>query len=103
MSHGHYDLAFGQNLHTAGILGTPRTQRSQAEVISPSIANYDRKTKSDTYRAMVVREMWLIDNEKKEVEVRSFETDKTTIYSFGDTLQSEVLPKIEPQVSALFT
>jgi Uma2 family endonuclease len=73
------------------------------EVISPSNANYDRKTKSDTYRAMGVREMWLIDNEKKEVEVRSFETDKTTIYSVGDTLQSELLPEIEIPVSALFT
>src|SRR5437868_5698559 len=39
------------------------------EIISPSNANYDRKTKSDTYRAMGIREMWLVDNETKEVEV----------------------------------
>src|SRR5690242_18637325 len=43
------------------------------EIVSPSNKNYDRKTKSDTCRAMGVREMWLIDPETKEVEVRSFE------------------------------
>src|SRR5215831_11762795 len=36
------------------------------EVISPSNATYDRKTKSDTYHAMGVRELWLIDPDAKE-------------------------------------
>src|SRR5262245_9552736 len=65
------------------------------EIISPSNANYDRKTKSDTYRAMGVREMWLIDNEKKEVEVRSFEASKSAIYRIGGVFNSEILPKHE--------
>src|SRR5262247_2009113 len=73
------------------------------EVISPSNANYDRKTKSDTYRAMRIREMWLIDNEKKELEVRSFEANKSAIYRIGDTLKSEILPKIEIPIASLFT
>lgn len=73
------------------------------EIISPDNAEYDRKTKSDTYRAMGVREMWLVDTEKKEVEVRSFEAGKTAVYKTEGVLRSEVLPKIEIAVSALFT
>lgn len=73
------------------------------EIISPSNANYDRKTKSDTYRAMGVREMWLVDTETKEVEVRSFQAGKSAVYKNGDNLRSEVLPKIEILVTALFS
>ena len=72
------------------------------EIISPSNANYDRKTKSDTYRAMSVRELWLIDSDKKEVEVRSFEAGNNAIYKVTDTLRSEVLPKIKIPVFDLF-
>ena len=72
------------------------------EVISPSNATYDRKTKSDTYRAMGVLELWLIDAEKKEVEVRSFEAGNNSVYKANDSLRSEVLPKINISVSALF-
>jgi Uma2 family endonuclease len=56
------------------------------KIISPSNATYDRKTKSDTYRAMGIREMWLIDTEKHEVEVRSFEAGKTATYKGGETI-----------------
>src|SRR6266566_8676370 len=63
------------------------------EIISPSNAEYDRKTKSDTYQAMGVREMWLVDTEKHRVEVRSFEAGKTAVYEVTDVLRSEVLPK----------
>ena len=73
------------------------------EILSPKTALYDRTTKSDTYRAMGVREMWLMDDESKEVEVRSFEVGKTAVYKITDTLHSEVLLKIESPVSALFT
>ena len=69
------------------------------EIVSPANAEYDRKTKSDTYRAMGVREMWLIELYRKEVEVRSFEAAKTTVYKVGDVLRSEVLPRIEIPVA----
>jgi Uma2 family endonuclease len=72
------------------------------EVISPSNAVYDRRTKSDTYRAMGVRELWLIDPEAKDVEVRSFEADHAQVYKAGNMLRSEVLPKIEIPVNGLF-
>ena len=73
------------------------------EIVSPSTAYYDRKTKSDTYRAMGVREMWLVDNEAKEIEVRSFEAGKTAVYKITGVLRSEVLPKIEIPISAVFS
>ena len=73
------------------------------EIISPSSETYDRKTKSDTYRAMGVREMWLIDIEAKEVEVRSFQAEKTATYKITDTLRSEVLPKIAIPVNSIFS
>ena len=43
---------------------------------------------------MGVREMWLVDTDKKEIEVRSFEAGKTAVFKLGDVLRSEVLPKI---------
>lgn len=73
------------------------------EIISPSNAYYDRRTKSDTYRAMGVRELWLVDTETKEVDVRSFEAGTSAIYTLTDTLRSEVLPRIEIPVAALFS
>ena len=73
------------------------------EVLPESSAVYDRKTKADTYRAMGVRELWLVDTDKKEVEVRSFETGKNAAYRTDTNLRSVVLPNIEISVSAIFT
>ncbi len=85
----------------------PPRRRTRAdiviEILSPSTALYDRSTKSDTYRAMGVREMWLVDTEKKEIEVRSFESDKTAVFKIADTLPSEVLPAIKIPVTLLFS
>ncbi len=73
------------------------------EILSPSTANYDRTTKSDTYRAVGVREMWIVDAEAKAIEVRSFEAGKTAVYKTGDVLRSNVLPKIGIPITALFS
>jgi len=74
------------------------------EIISPSTALYDRKTKSDTYRAMGVRELWLVDTEAKQIEVRSFfEAEKSVLYGVPEVLRSEVLPEINIPVSAVFS
>ena len=73
------------------------------EVVSPSNAVYDRQTKSDTYRAMGVRELWLIDPGAMEVEVRSFESGKALLFKKGEKLRSEILPKVKIPVSALFS
>src|SRR5215216_3637895 len=41
------------------------------EVISPGSAIYDRNTKADTYGALGVRELWLVDEASETVEVRN--------------------------------
>ncbi len=72
------------------------------EIISPSNEEYDRKTKADTYQAMGIREMWLVDTKKQELEVRSFEANTKAVYKAGEILRSQVLPKIEIPISTLF-
>ena len=72
------------------------------EITSPSTYYYDGRTKSDTYRVMGVRELWLVDTEKKEIEVRSFDFGRTAVYKVTDILRSEVLSKIEIPVAAVF-
>jgi len=73
------------------------------EVISPSNALYDRRTKSDTYRAMGIRELWLVDPATREVEVRSFATDSNVVYPADQMLRSQVLPGIATSVTELFS
>lgn len=40
------------------------------EYLSKSSANYDRTTKADTYLALAVQELWLIDSDSFMIEVR---------------------------------
>lgn len=62
---------------------------------------YDRSTKADTYRAMGVRELWLVDPTAKEIEVRSFEAGTTVVYRRADILHSTVLVTIAIPVAAV--
>ena len=71
------------------------------EITSPSTTYYDGRTKSDTCGAMGVRELWLVDAERKEAEVRSFDFGRTAVYKVTDILRSEVLPKIEISIASL--
>ena len=43
------------------------------EVLSPWTAMYDRTAKADTYAALGVRELWLVDVEKQTIEQRVLE------------------------------
>jgi Uma2 family endonuclease len=72
------------------------------EIVSPSTVLYDRRTKADTYCAMGVRELWLLDPEAKGVEVRSFESGTATVFNAGEALRSRVLAHVEIPVDSLF-
>jgi Uma2 family endonuclease len=72
------------------------------EILSPGTEVYVRTTKSDTYRAMGVREMWIVDPESKQIEIRNFETGKTTIFGGTQSLRSDILPGVEISLTALF-
>ena len=78
------------------------------EYLSPSTSLYDRTTKADTYLALGVRELWLIDPVNEMIEVRHahHETDmpswETFIYSQGEQAKSRVLEGCEVSVTEFF-
>src|SRR5262245_29101128 len=43
------------------------------EVMSPGSAIYDRNTKADTYAALGVKELWLVDDTAETIELRTLE------------------------------
>lgn len=88
------------------------TKRTSADIVfeyaSKSTAIYDRTTKADTYLALGVRELWIIDSSTKTIEVRHAVTHKNAPawevqgYSVGDSAESTVLPGWRVSVEELF-
>lgn len=75
------------------------------EVISPGSAIYDRNTKADTYGALGVRELWLVDETDEAVEVRRQTGggfDEGRVFRKGETVSSEVFPDLQLRVESLF-
>ena len=75
------------------------------EVISPGSAIYDRNTKAETYGALGVRELWLIDETSESVEVRrqtgeGFDDGQT--FQRGEAINSHVFPTLQLNVTQLF-
>jgi len=75
------------------------------EVVSPGSAIYDRNTKADTYGALGVRELWLVDGTAQTVEVRrrtggGFDEGHT--FQRGETINSAVFPHLQLNVEQLF-
>ncbi len=75
------------------------------EVISPGSAIYDRNTKADTYAALGVKELWLVDETFETIEVR-IQTAKTfeagIVFAKGQRLNSLVFPDLSLDVSQIF-
>jgi Uma2 family endonuclease len=75
------------------------------EVISPGSAIYDRNTKADTYAALGVKELWLIDETAELIEVRVLTGDRfapSLAFESEDRLKSVVLPGLEFAVGDVF-
>ena len=75
------------------------------EVISPGSAVYDRNTKADTYGALGVRELWLVDETAQTVEVRRQTGggfDEGKVFSRGEQIESTVFPALKLSVEQLF-
>ena len=75
------------------------------EVLSPGSAIYDRNTKADTYGALGVRELWLVDETAETVEVRQrsgqgFAAGR--VFSGSDGIESCVFPNLRLPVARLF-
>src|SRR5947209_8047327 len=76
------------------------------EVISPGSAIYGRNTKADTYGALGVRELWLIDETGQTVEVRRQTGDgfdEGRVFNRGEQIESVIFPALKLSVEQLFT
>lgn len=75
------------------------------EVISPGSAIYDRNTKADTYAALGVKELWLVDEVAGNVELRRLMDTRFgpgQVLTKGGTLTSDILPGLTVDVSSIF-
>jgi Uma2 family endonuclease len=74
----------------------PTTADLVIEVLSLSTFEYDKTTKADTYEALGIRELWLVDSDAKQIEVReninaNNKWDRIVVYEEGDKLESKVI------------
>ena len=75
------------------------------EIISPGSAIYDRNTKADTYAALGVKELWLVDEASGIIEVRVLKGDRygpSLILEREDELKSTVFPELKIKVGSVF-
>jgi Uma2 family endonuclease len=75
------------------------------EVVSPGSAIYDRNTKADTYAALGVKELWLLDEVAETVEIRNLSGERYAagrVFKVGQRLVSKVLPKLTLNTRKLF-
>ena len=78
------------------------------EYLSASTANYDRTSKADTYLALGVKELWLIDADEKTIEIRNARQQDGQLYwarrTYGalERAESEVLASWQVTVDELF-
>lgn len=75
------------------------------EVISPGSAIYDRNTKADTYAALGVKELWLVDEVEENVERRVLEGDRFgpgKSFAKDEMLNSAILPSLTFDVTRIF-
>jgi Uma2 family endonuclease len=82
-----------------------RTADLVIEVISPTSAIYDRNTKADTYAALGVKELWLVDEAAGIIEVRVLEGDRyasSLVFECDDVLKSKVLAGFQMRVGDVF-
>ena len=74
------------------------------EIISPGSAIYDRNTKADTYAALGIKELWLVDEASGIIEVRVLKRDRyapSIVLENDDHMNSVVLPGFNCKVSSI--
>ena len=78
------------------------------ECLSESTAVYDRTTKADTYLALGVKELWLIDSDNESIEIRNADAQEGRLFwqkrrfAKGETAESKVLTDWQVAVSEVF-
>lgn len=77
------------------------------EILSPGTEVYNRRTKADTYGALGVRELWLVDPVRETIEVRLLDTmigqyGPGELFRPGQRVHSAILPGFLPQMDEIF-
>ena len=75
------------------------------EVFSPAGALYDRTTKADTYAALGVRELWLVDLERRAIEQCALVDGRWTIvgtFTAGDAIEAQVFAGLRVSLAEVF-
>ena len=83
----------------------PTTADLVVEVISPGSAIYDRNTKADTYAALGIKELWVVDEVARTLEVRNQKDGRLVlsgIFEGGQTVVSQAFPHIQIQPQSIF-
>ena len=75
------------------------------EVISPGSAIYDRNTKADTYAALGVKELWLVNELSGTIEIRVLNDGcyESHVFERDDRVRSTILPELEFTVGDVFS
>jgi Uma2 family endonuclease len=95
-THAYLDPRYPKLMSTADLV---------IEVISPGSAIYDRNTKADTYAALGIKELWLVDETSGIIEVRVLKGDRyapSIVLERDDHLTSVVLPDLDIKVASVF-
>ncbi len=87
-------------------------RRTSAEVVfeclSESTGVYDRTTKADTYLALGVKELWLIDSDKETIEIRNADAQdgilfwQKRLYAKDERAESKVLENWQVSANKVF-
>jgi Uma2 family endonuclease len=75
------------------------------EVLSSGSAIYDRNTKAETYGALGIRELWLIDETTQTIEVRVQKSGgfgEGQRFGYDERIASTVFPQLQLPVEQVF-
>jgi Uma2 family endonuclease len=101
------DCFYLSNKSIAGFKDRPRSSADLViEVVSPGSADYDRMTKADTYAALGVKDLWLVDPMKRTIAVRLNEGKKwggPRLYHEGEAIVCQAIPGLKLAVAAIFS
>lgn len=105
-THLEPDLVFvGADRLPPGGIGDLRSADLVIEAFSPGTAVYDRQTKADTYAALGVRELWLVDLSRQEIEQRVLVAGAWRMQTTarpGETLRAAALTGFGVNVHEIF-
>lgn len=87
-------------------------RRTSADIVFESLSEstgiYDRTTKADTYLALGVKELWLIDSDNETIEIRNADAQdgilfwQKRLYTKGEAAESKVSEDWKIAVSEVF-